>query len=257
LRCRNCGLICQDGSISYDQTQGGYDEEKPEWDVARFEELGHRFRQAPAAVLETVRRYRSGPCSLLDVGCYRGFLLRYFQMNGWTDLTGIEPSRSASAFGRERLKLDVRTGILGEYVADPSHRTFDVVVTTQVIEHTPDPAAFLGDLTKVMAPSAIAVIELPHFGQPNVWFKSFRSRLGLGNPPWRHLGFPKHIFNFTARSMRLLLERTGYEILAAAARSKIREHDGPVGRLVRQLKSAVGWGSTLQFVVRRFSRNTT
>jgi SAM-dependent methyltransferase len=251
LRCRNCGLICQDGSVPYDETQGRYDDQNPDWDVDCFDDLRHRFRQAPAAVLDTVRRYKPEPCAVLDVGCYRGFLLQYFAMNGWTDLTGIEPSPSASAFARDRLGLNVRTGYLADYVADPDHRRFDVVITTQVLEHTPDPAAFLRDIATVMAPGAIAVVELPHFGQPNVWFKSFRSRLGIGKPPWRHLGFPKHVFNFTARSVRLLLERTGFEILSARARSKVREHDGFLGRLFRRAKSAVGWGSTLQFVVQR------
>ena len=251
LRCTNCGLICQDGSVPYDQTQAGYEAPKPEWDVDCFDDLCHRFRQAPVAILAKVRQYKPEPCAVFDVGCYRGFLLQYFQMNGWTDLTGIEPSASAATFARDRLGLNVATAYIEDYVADDSHRQFDVVLSTQVIEHTPDPGAFLQHVRAVMKPDAIALFELPNFGGPNIWFKSAWSRLGLGNPPWRHLAFPKHIFNFNAMNFRMLLDRNGFRPLESSVRSKIREHDGPVRRFIRRAKSKLRWGNTLQFVARR------
>ena len=106
--------------MPYEETQVGYERQNPEWDVNTFDELPHRFRQAPQGIFNGIKRYRTEPCSVLDIGCYRGFLLKYFQSHGWTDVFGIEPSKSASAFARARLGLDVFNGYLEDYLADES-----------------------------------------------------------------------------------------------------------------------------------------
>ena len=51
--------------------------------------------------------------TLLDLGCWVGFLLSEAEERGWA-VTGVEPSAFASQFARERLGLDVRTGGLFE-----------------------------------------------------------------------------------------------------------------------------------------------
>ena len=51
------------------------------------------------------------PGTLLDLGCWVGFLLDEARLRGW-DGTGVEPSGFASAFAREQLGLDVLTADL-------------------------------------------------------------------------------------------------------------------------------------------------
>ena len=255
LRCTRCGLVCQDGSVPYEETQQHYEKPNPEWDVESFDDLPYRFRQAPVSVFSKIRQYKSQPCAVLDVGCYRGFLLEYFRLQGWADLTGIEPAASAVRFGRERFGLRLLEGTLDDYVADEAHGLFDVVLVIQVIEHTPDPAAFLDSVKRVMKPGGILLVELPHFGGPNLWFKPLFSTLGLGRAPWHFLDFPKHVFDFPARSFATLLNRRGFRILEWSVRSKARETDEPILRAARRVKGRLHWGSTMQFVadVRRES----
>jgi SAM-dependent methyltransferase len=234
--------------VPYEETQAGYERENPEWDVNTFDELPHRFRQAPQGIFNGIKRYRTEPCSVLDIGCYRGFLLKYFQSHGWTDVFGIEPSKSASAFARARLGLDVFNGYLEDYLADESWRRFDVVVVAQVIEHTPNPADFIEAVKQVMTTDAILVLELPYFSGPNVWGKATASRLQLGKSAWNFLSFPKHIYNFTPRAMKILLQQRGFEVLEWSVRSKIREKDGSFMKKVRHIKGKLRWGSTMQFI---------
>ena len=149
--------------MPYEETQAGYERANAEWDVDSFEELPHRFRQAPQAIFNKVGRYKTQPCSVLDIGCYRGFLLKYFQSHNWSEVFGIEPSKSASEFARQRLHINVFRGYLEDYIASSSPRRFGVVVVAQVIEHTPNPVNFLGGVKEIMAPDAILVLELPYF----------------------------------------------------------------------------------------------
>lgn len=92
------------------------------------------------------------PRRVLEVGCGDGSLLEAIARR-WpaAHCIGVEPSLSAvqSAQGSGR---NVVQGVLGEALpADVAEGAFDLVYTVHVIEHTPDPAAFLkaaADLAK-------------------------------------------------------------------------------------------------------------
>src|ERR671919_2300116 len=71
------------------------------------EEAGQRH--SFASVLERIERYAADRGSLLDVGCWVGFLLAEARDRGWRECLGVEPSTFASEYAREQLDLDVRT----------------------------------------------------------------------------------------------------------------------------------------------------
>ena len=86
-----------------------------------------------------VGKYAS-PGTVLDIGAAAGFILQGFQDAGWTG-SGIEVNENMSAYGREKLKLDIFTGDLEAY----SHAAyFDLVTMIQVIPHLRDPLSALG-----------------------------------------------------------------------------------------------------------------
>src|SRR5919106_2170573 len=95
------------------------------------EEAGQRH--SFASVLERIERYAPERGSLLDVGCWVGFLLAEARERGWTEAVGIEPSTFASEYARERLGLNVRTEEL--FTADLPTGHFDAVVMGDVLEH--------------------------------------------------------------------------------------------------------------------------
>jgi hypothetical protein len=74
------------------------------------EERGQRATAARA--LARIERHVA-PGALCDLGCWVGFLLAEARDRGW-ETVGVEPSRFASEYARERLGLDVRTGTLGD-----------------------------------------------------------------------------------------------------------------------------------------------
>ncbi len=138
--------------------------------------------------------------TLLDLGCWVGFLLSEAQERGWS-VIGVEPSKFASAYARERLGLDVRTGDL--FTTELPLRHFDAVVLGDVIEHLPRPGEALDRMAELLRPGGIAWMALPDAG--SVVARGLRGR-------WWSV-IPTHVQFFTRGSLRTLLERHGWTVL--------------------------------------------
>jgi SAM-dependent methyltransferase len=111
-------------------------------------------------VLECVDAPAAG--RLLDVGCGNGGLLRSCSrlMPGWK-LSGSELSDQHRAEieaipGVEAFHSGALSGIPGGY---------DLVTSVHCLEHIPNPAAALGEMTGKLAPGGSLVIEVPDFTQ--------------------------------------------------------------------------------------------
>jgi SAM-dependent methyltransferase len=88
--------------------------------------------------------------SLLDVGTGYGFLLRELRDRYQLSGVGVELSAQESAYGRNTLGLDIRTGPLAR--ADLPKASFDMVTSFEVIEHVTDPIQFLHEMLEYVRP---------------------------------------------------------------------------------------------------------
>jgi SAM-dependent methyltransferase len=114
---------------------------------------------------------------------------------------GIEPSAFASAFARERLGVDVRTG--GLFDAELPAARFAAVTMGDVIEHLVRPDAALDRIAGLLAPGGVLWLALPDAGS--------RIARTLGRRWWSVI--PTHVQYFTRGSIRALLARRGYDVL--------------------------------------------
>jgi SAM-dependent methyltransferase len=177
------------------------------------EESGQR--ETARRALERIERHlvpdptNGGPRKrrLLDLGCWVGFLLSEAVERGW-EAVGVEPSEFASAYARDRLGLDVRTGELLTSPLPLGH--YDAIVMGDVIEHLPRPDEALGRLAALLRPGGVAWMALPDAG-------SLVAR-GLGRRWWSVI--PTHVQFFTRGSIRTLLERQGWTVLEIATAPK-------------------------------------
>jgi len=168
------------------------------------EEAGQR--ETARRTLERIESRVEGR-SLLDLGCWVGFLLAEARDRGW-GARGVEPSTFASDYARDRLGLEVITGDLLE--ADLPHGAFDAIVLGDVIEHLPRPSETLDRLAELLAPGGVVCLILPDAG----------SRLArvMGARWWSVL--PTHVQYFTRGSLEVLLRRRGFEPLHLATAPK-------------------------------------
>jgi SAM-dependent methyltransferase len=197
VRCTVCGhrQVAEFPPLSQlDEAYGDVDE-----GAYIAEEAGQRATARRA--LETIEHHLNGGAgrSLVDVGCWVGFLLSEAQGRGWT-VKGVEPSRFASDYARGELGLDVATGTLES--ADLSPEQFDVAVLGDVIEHLPDPGTALDEIAGVLRKNGVLYLTLPDAG-------SVPARL-LGARWWSVI--PTHVQYFTRGSVARLLERHGFAL---------------------------------------------
>ncbi|HEX8075897.1 MAG TPA: class I SAM-dependent methyltransferase [Thermoleophilaceae bacterium] len=168
------------------------------------EEAGQR--ETARVALERIERH-AGRGSLLDLGCWVGFLMAEARARGWETL-GVEPSDFASRHARERLGLDVIRDDL--FTADLPSGAFDAVVLADVIEHLPRPADALDRIAPLLRPGGVLYLALPDAGS------RLARRMG---PRWWSV-IPTHVHYFTRPSVLTLLRRRGYEPLWAGTAPK-------------------------------------
>lgn len=157
-------------------------------------------RESFRRVLERIERF-SPKGSLLDVGCWVGFLLSEASERGWDECIGIEPSAFASDYARTRLNLDVRTEDL--FAAELPERHFDVVVMGDVLEHLARTDEALRRVAALLRPGGLLTLLLPDAGS--------RVARVLGRRWWSVV--PTHIHYFTRRSVATMLSRHGFRTL--------------------------------------------
>jgi len=215
MRCADCKLLFQESYPGFEESQSDYLTEvtegerilEPDEALATFPEFVLRSSEMVYAIV----RKHAPEGSVLDVGCWMGCLLLLAKRDG-REVAGIEPA-PAGDFGRLRCGLEVQRTFVED--ADFGGRLFDAVVSTQTIEHTPDPYAFLDAMGKLAKPGGIVVVTLPNARNAQSLGKNFLSRIGVKGRPWKHLGLPKHISQFGMKSIRLLGRRCGLEPVAS------------------------------------------
>lgn len=141
--------------------------------------------------------------ALLEIGCHAGVLLDRFRQQGW-DVRGVDPDPRAAAFARAHYGLEVAASTLES--AGYAAASFDAVVMLHVIEHLDDPAHTVRHIARVLRPGGVLVVETPAYD-------TLTYRL-LGRRE-RSLSCDGHVYFYTARTLRALLARCGFEIVSA------------------------------------------
>lgn len=97
--------------------------------------------------------------SLLEVGCGVGFCVDYWSRVAKGEALGLEKA----AYGKEgaqRLGANIRAAYLGEPGALDG-RKFDIVFSSEVIEHVANPAEFLRHLASAASDNGLVVLTTP------------------------------------------------------------------------------------------------
>ena len=115
----------------------------------------------------------------------------------------------------------IKCGDVNTFLATDA-RTFDVVTAFDIVEHTFDPAAFLDDIGRVLAPGGLLVISTPDTGH---WLRP------LMRTRWPMLQPDQHMFLFSQAAMRTLLVSRGYEPLVIKTERKVLTIDYLFGQL--------------------------
>jgi 2-polyprenyl-6-hydroxyphenyl methylase / 3-demethylubiquinone-9 3-methyltransferase len=174
------------------------------------EQATARFRRDPFA-----HRPLEG-LTLLDIGCGGGLLSEPMTRLGAT-VTGVDPSErnisTASVHAAElELAIDYRTGI-AEDLARSSER-FDIILAMEVIEHVPDPSAFIATCAGLLNPGGLLLVAtlnrtLKSFAMAIVGAEYVLGWLPRGTHQWEKFIAPAELEGWVAANGLTPLDRTG------------------------------------------------
>jgi len=130
--------------------------------MARLEREHWWFRAKRDIAVQEIRRARTRVDLVIDVGCGTGATTRALRAFGFRGLVGIDPS--AYAIGMARQADGDTPFAVGRAEALPLKTgSATCVVCLDVLEHTLDDAAALGEIGRVMEPGATLVITVPAY----------------------------------------------------------------------------------------------
>jgi 2-polyprenyl-6-hydroxyphenyl methylase/3-demethylubiquinone-9 3-methyltransferase len=113
----------------------------------------------PADASEPSSRRPFAGLSLLDIGCGGGLIAEPLARLG-ARVTGIDPAERNVEVARlharqSGLDIDYRAATVEALVAESAQ--FDVVLCLEVVEHVPDPAAFMAECARLVRPGGLLV----------------------------------------------------------------------------------------------------
>ncbi|SIO66876.1 Methyltransferase domain-containing protein [Singulisphaera sp. GP187] len=97
---------------------------------------------------------------VLDIACGEGYGAAALAKAGAASVIGVDLSAEACEHARSKYGLDARSG---DALAIPlPDRSLDLVVSFETIEHVDDPAAFLDECARVLAPDGVLIVSTPN-----------------------------------------------------------------------------------------------
>ena len=159
---------------------------------------------------------------MLDVGCSSGAFLVVAREYGFK-VAGVEPAAAAAKTARE-MQFVIYEGRLESLMLD--EKSWDAITMFEVVEHLKDPILTLQKCNRLLRPHGILVLCT---GNTESW--TVKHMAG----EWEYFDMARHgghISFFNPMSVRILAERTGFEIADFRTRN-VRFCGKAHGRLVR------------------------
>jgi len=208
VRCKRCGLVYVSPRLTFESTQDVYlcdAEQTISHDYCWNDDSNEsRFRRLLDRLAELQPEGR-----LLDVGCGFGHFLAAAKRRSRWEVMGVEPVDSAAAQARQLAQCRVHNGTLDELLSEPG--SFDVITMLGVLEHLHDPIATLGRVHELLKPRGILAAYVPNFCYLQIKDTGLVSLFRQGR--WSHLHPQEHLFQFTPRSLYMILEAARFQLI--------------------------------------------
>lgn len=149
---------------------------------------------------------------LLDVGCGMGIFLTMAKERGW-EVSGVDISDYAIRFARERFDLSCFAGKLKDLGFPDRH--FNVITLWDVIEHFEDPIEELNEVRRILTDDGIILLDTPNLESLMRLFADciYKSTGGLFKYPVKKLYQQFHLYYFSIKTLKMLLDKSGFEII--------------------------------------------
>jgi SAM-dependent methyltransferase len=168
---------------------------------------GNSYHDAILNELETVLPDRG---RLLDFGCGPGYLYERALQRGW-DAHGYDAGPWMAHAAAQRGLPNMHVGVLADQGFPEGH--FDVICANQVLEHLADPKDELAQLLPLLQPGGVFFASVPNYRCLSIV---------LGRDDFELNAPPQHVNYFTPKTMRMLVEGSGFKIIRISTSSGLK-----------------------------------
>ncbi len=140
---------------------------------------------------------------LLDIGCAKGNFLRGYREKFGCKVYGVEIDKGAANYCKNHNGINVYNGDF--LTSNFPNDFFDCITMWWFLEHTYSPNEVLKETRRILTRNGIVVIGVPN-GQ-SIGRYLFRDK-------WYGYDTPRHLYIFSPRTIRQLLQKIGFKVIA-------------------------------------------
>ena len=218
LACNRCGLGILSPFPSTKQVSAFYRDQFYTEEGQRFRGWVEKIRRRLAHRRgNTLNRLVPNRGQLLDFGSGAGHFAAAQAEMDW-EVVAIDPYSNPP-------QRTNGTSVEGDSLRlDYPDCSFDAITLWYVIEHLANPRQVIGELRRILKPGGILALAQQDFA-------SVQAR--LFGPRWLFLDPPRHLWQFTVRSLSELVRQQGFKIVAL---DRASSRDGPIHHPAKYLE---------------------
>ena len=203
LRCRACGFTTADVSLDDKELAALYGRDYfhgQEYHDYQAEEGSLRANFARR--IDTLRQHvpNLAEASLFEIGCAYGFFLDLAK-GAVRECSGIDISPDAIRHATEQVGVNATCG---DYLQTEIGKRPDLIAMWDTIEHLARPDLFLSKAARDLRPGGHIAITTGDIGSLVARLRGRR---------WRMIHPPTHLHYFSAGTLRLMLDRAGFDVV--------------------------------------------
>jgi len=179
------------------------------WNTGEAEASHDYLQPVVLSALRTAAPMSARAARVFDAGCGNGALLRKLQLSGY-DVAGCDASESGVAQARGLCGDSVRVERLSVYedLSGMFGGQWDVVISTEVIEHLYAPRDFVQQAHRLLAPGGTLILSTPYHG----YLKNLAlAATGALDHHFTALWDGGHIKFWSYRTLKQLLAEFGFD----------------------------------------------
>ena len=200
VRCSACGIVFQNPRPVFDDLRRRYGDQYFSYELSNERNFFGLMQMGLRDIgFEALTESLPRPRTFLDVGCATGMLIESMKGRGW-DASGVDLCRESAEYGMAHRGITIHIGTLEE-AAFPED-SFSVVHFSHLIEHVPDPVAYLSEVRRILKPGGYAVITTPNVDglQARLFGKGWRSAIA------------DHLVLFSKRTLGRMIRESGFDV---------------------------------------------
>jgi len=223
--CQNCNLhVTGTSQIELDTVLSNYYKDDY-WDVVREQGMNveHTDSYSKGRIrvwtsqFNYVKKFISKKSKILEIGSGHGEAIIEFDKLNY-NVIGIEPDKKNVLHLKQILKnCKVINSKADDFQIDG---VFDLVWMSHVFEHLSAPIEFLKKIKKNISKNGILFIEVPSVEKKN---------------DYRTFTKTPHAYNYTAKSLQNIIEKSGYEIISCDWFGPPNKVNGIINKLSKKL----------------------